>query len=120
MLGRLKKCQTLSQVWRRGDNRIFLLFNVCNKIVLAWENIFDDFVSLPPLFVLCRATAPAGDKCCAARQREKRDGRRFIPGQRSRVEEGEQPLKEKDKEEKQETVESNSGRQEFKEEEFFA
>jgi hypothetical protein len=36
------------------------------------------------------------------------------------VEEGEQPLKEKDKEEKQETVESNSGRQEFKEEEFFA
>jgi hypothetical protein len=90
-----------------------------NKIILAWENIFDDFVSLFPLFVLCRATAP-GDKCCAARQREKRDGRRFIPGQRSRVEEGEQPLKEKDKEEKQETVESNSGRQEFKEEEFFA
>jgi hypothetical protein len=41
-----------------------------------------------------------------ARQREKRDGRRFIPEQRSRVEEGEQPLKQKEKEEKQETVES--------------
>jgi hypothetical protein len=81
--------------------------------ILAWENIFDDFVSLSPLFVLCRVTAP-GDKCCAARQREKRDGRRFIPEQRSRVEEGEQPLKQKEKEDKQETVESNSGRQELR------
>jgi hypothetical protein len=62
--------------------------------------------------------------CCAGRLRQetsavlhdsgKNDGRRFIPGQRSRVEEGEQPLKEQEKEEKQETVESNSGRQELR------
>lgn len=71
-------------------------------------------LSLSPLFVLCRATAP-GDKCCAARQREKRDGRRFIAGQRSRVEEGEQPLKQKRKRRKTgNSRESNSGRQELR------